>query len=51
MEMQYELLHFRSLQPNDFMDSRTLLYAYSKYRKDREEAAAAALMNKGKKRK
>lgn len=37
--MQYELLKYRGLQPNDDMASMTLMYMYSKSRKEREEAA------------
>ncbi len=37
--MQYELLTHRSMQPNDDMPIRSLLYNYSRYRKEREEAA------------
>lgn len=40
--MEYDLLKYRGLQPNDSMPSMKLLYFYSKYRKDREEALAAA---------
>jgi len=38
--MQYELLRHRGLQPNDELPSMSLLYFYSKYKKEREEAAA-----------
>lgn len=38
--MQTELAQFRNIQPNDDMPSKTFLYAYSKYKKEREEAAA-----------
>lgn len=40
--MQSELAQYRNIQPNDDMLSKTLLYAYSKYKKEREEAAAAS---------
>lgn len=40
--MQTDLAHHRNMQPNDDMPSKTLLYAYSKYKKEREDAAAAA---------
>lgn len=45
--MQTDLAHHRNMQPNDDMPSKTLLYAYSKYKKEREEAAAAALQQRG----
>jgi hypothetical protein len=40
--MQNELAQFRNMQPNDDMPSKTLLYSYSKYKKEREELAARA---------
>jgi hypothetical protein len=40
--MQSDLAQFRNIQPNDDMLSKTLLYAYSKYKKEREDAAAAS---------
>lgn len=39
--MQTELAQDRNIQPNDDMPSKTLLYAYSKYKKEREDAAKA----------
>lgn len=39
--MQYELLAHRGMQPNDEISSMFLLYSYSKYKKEREEAAQA----------
>jgi hypothetical protein len=44
--MQSELAQYRNMQPNDDMPSKTLLYSYSKYKKEREEAAAAARAQK-----
>lgn len=40
--MQSELAAYRNIQPDDSMPSISLLYAYSKYKKEREEAAVAA---------
>ena len=37
--MQYELLTHRGMQPDDSMTMKSLLYTYSRYRKDREENA------------
>lgn len=37
--MQYDLAKHRHLQPDMNMPSKTLLYFYSRYRKDREENA------------
>jgi hypothetical protein len=41
LDMQYDLLKHRGLQPVDDVSSMTLLYFYSKYRKDREDARNA----------
>ena len=40
--MEYDLLKYRGLQPDDAMPSLKLLYFYSKYKKDREDANTAA---------
>ncbi len=37
--MQYELLTHRGMQPDDDMPIKTLLYNYSRYRKEREDNA------------
>jgi hypothetical protein len=42
--MQYELLTHRGMQPVQNMPLRTLLYVYSKYRKEREESAGKSLL-------
>lgn len=42
LDMQSELAQYRNMQPNDDMPSKTLLYSYSKYKKEREESAAKA---------
>lgn len=39
--MQYELLKYRGLQPNEDLPSMSLMYHYSKCKKEREEAAKA----------
>ncbi len=36
--MQYDLAKYRHMQPDMNMPSKSFLYFYSKYRKDREEA-------------
>lgn len=43
--MQYELMTHRGLHPDPKMPLRFLLYAYSKYCKEREEAAGRTLLN------
>lgn len=43
--MQYELLTHRGMQPDENMPMQLLLYVYSKYRKDREEAAGKNLLS------
>lgn len=40
--MQNELAQHRNMQPDDDMPSLSFLYAYSAYKKEREEAAAEA---------
>lgn len=40
--MEYDLLKHRNFQADDSTASMRLLYFYSRYRKDREEAKAAA---------
>lgn len=37
--MQYELLTHRGLQVDERMPLKSLLYNYSRYRKEREESA------------
>lgn len=43
--MQYELLTHRGFQPSSNIPSMTLLFFYSKYKKEREDAAMAAKQN------
>ncbi len=44
--MQNELAMHRNMQPDDSMPSKSFLYAYSSYKKEREEAAALAARTK-----
>ena len=48
-DMQYALLRGRGLQPSDEHSSMSLLYMYSKYKKDLEDEAAARALAKGNK--
>lgn len=42
LDMQNELAMHRNIQPDDKMPSKSFLYAYAKYKKEREEAATEA---------
>lgn len=39
--MQYELARYRHIQPDMTMPAKSLLYFYSKYKREREEAKAS----------
>lgn len=41
LDMQYDLATHRNIQMHDGMPSMSLLYAYSKYKKEREAAQQA----------
>ena len=45
LDMEYDLLKYRGLQPDPNIESMKLLYHYSKYKKDREDSNAKANSN------